>query len=369
MKIVLPALLSFLVCRVRAQAGVPPTTLHHRSYFYVGGQYVTQGNSTIMEGAMYVERLAPERVTQPFPLLILHGLAMTGTNFLNTPDGRQGWGDFFLSKGYEIYLIDQPVRARSPFQAGIDGPQSTFTTFSVESLFTATERFKLWPQATLHTQWPGNGSMGDPVFDAFYASTVPSLVSQEETSVKMKNAGPALLDKIGPVILMVHSQAGFLGWVLGDSRPDLVKSIVALEPSGPPFVNVILPPVGPARPFGLTEIPITYDPPVSSPEDLKREVVDIGNSSLFTCFQQAAPARKLINLVNIPTLVVTSETGFHAVYDSCTVNYLQQAGIGVEHIKLEDVGLHGNGHMMFMEKNSIEIAGLVEQWIAKTNTK
>lgn len=39
--------------------------------------------------------------------------------------------------------------------------------------------------------------MGDPIFDSFYASTVPSLVSEEETAVRMRNAGPALLDKIG----------------------------------------------------------------------------------------------------------------------------------------------------------------------------
>jgi hypothetical protein len=30
---------------------------------------------------------------------------MTGTNFLNTPDGRLGWGDFFLSQGYEVRRV------------------------------------------------------------------------------------------------------------------------------------------------------------------------------------------------------------------------------------------------------------------------
>jgi len=39
--------------------------------------------------------------------------------------------------------------------------------------------------------------MGDATFDSFYASTVPSLVSDKETSEKIKSAGPALLDKIG----------------------------------------------------------------------------------------------------------------------------------------------------------------------------
>lgn len=316
---------------------------------------------------MYVERLTPQRVTQPFPLLVIHGHAMTGTNFLNTPDGRPGWGDFFLSKGYEVYIVDQPVRGRSAFQADVNGPQSTYDTFTIESRFTATQRFKLWPQATLHTQWPGNGSMGDVTFDSFYASTVPSLVSEEETSAKIKDVGPVLLDKIGPVILLTHSQSGPLGWVLGDSRPNLVKSIVALEPSGPPFINVIFPPVAPARPFGITETPVTYDPPISSADDLKAIVAS--NTSLFTCFQQAPPARKLLNLMKIPILVVTSEASYHAVYDGCTVNYLKQAGVGVEHINLGEAGIHGNAHMMFMEKNNIEIAEMLESWIAKTNAR
>jgi len=77
-------------------------TLHRRDYFYVGGDYVPQGNSTIASGQIYVEHLVPERVTQPLPLVMIHGHGMTGTNFLNTPDGRPGWGDYFLSEGFEV---------------------------------------------------------------------------------------------------------------------------------------------------------------------------------------------------------------------------------------------------------------------------
>jgi hypothetical protein len=32
------------------------------------------------------------------------------------------------------------------------------------------------------------------------------------------------------------------------------------------------------------------------------------------------------------------------------------AGVSVDHVRLEDVGIHGNGHMMFMEKNNMHIA-------------
>ncbi|KAG6918211.1 hypothetical protein DXG01_015804 [Tephrocybe rancida] len=340
-------------------------TLHRRSYFYVGERFTAQGNLSIAAGQIYVEHLTPQKVTQPLPLLIIHGHGMTGTNFLNTPDGRPGWADYFLSKGYEVYLVDQPSRGRSPWQKNIDGVQSAFDTFTIESHFTATQLHNLWPQASLHTQWPGNGSLGDPVFDNFFASTVPSLDDETETATKIRVAGSALLDKIGPVILLTHSQSGPHGWVLGDARPSEVKAIVALEPSGPPFMNAVFPPLTAARKFGLTDIPVEYSPPVTSPDDIAR--VTVSSSPSFTCFEQASPPRKLVNLANIPILVVTSESSYHSIYDDCTVQYLTQAGVRVDHISLGDVGIHGNGHMMFMEKNGLQIVDeVVQKWISKT---
>ncbi|KAF9036061.1 alpha/beta-hydrolase [Hymenopellis radicata] len=263
-------------------------TLHTRSYFYVGQTYSSAGPSAIAHGQMYVERLTPAEVTQPYPLLFLHGGGMTGTNLLAAMDGGPGWADYFLAQGYEVYITDQPARGRSAYQSGIDGPQSVFATSYIESRFTATEQHGLWPQASLHTQWPGNGSVGDPFFDNFYASTVPSLSSNEETSVKTKAAGSLLLDRIGPVILMTHSQSGQLGWILGDARPNLVKAIVALEPIGPPFTSAVLPPITAARPYGLTEIPLLYSPSINSAEDLEREVV-YTDESMDVAFARLLP--------------------------------------------------------------------------------
>ncbi|KAJ7781660.1 alpha/beta-hydrolase [Mycena metata] len=317
-------------------------TLHRRTYSYVGQKYTSDGDLTIAADQMYVEHLTPAEVTQPLPLLLIHGMGMTGTNFLNTPDGRLGWADYFLSQGYELYIVDQPARARSPWQPS----QSHFTA------------------AVLHTQWPGNGSMGDPTFDKFFASIVPSLNSSTEEAQKINDAGSLLLDQIGPVIVITHSQAGPFGWDLANSRPNQVKAIVALEPAGPPFINAIFPPFTPARIFGVTDIPIAYDPPISSPSELVPAVVN--QIQGVTCFEQKAPARKLVNLLHIPVLTVTSESSYHAQYDNCTVNYLRQAGVNVEHIRLENVGIHGNAHMFFMEKNGIQVANeVIQPWIAK----
>ncbi|KAG6849946.1 hypothetical protein H0H93_003318 [Arthromyces matolae] len=287
---------------------------------------------------------------------------MTGTNFLNTPDGRLGWADYFLNEGYTLYIVDQPSRGRSPWQQNIDGVQSAFDTFTIESRFTATQFHNLWPQASLHTQWPGNGSIGDPIFDAFFTSTVPSLNNETETAMKVKAAGSALLDKIGGhVILLTHSQSGPHGWNLGDARPSQIKAIIALEPSGPPFVNAIFPPFTPAREFGITDIPIRYSPPVTSPDQVAR--IAVSSIPGFTCFQQRSPPRKLTNLAKIPVLMITSESSYHSIYDNCTAQYLIQAGVSVDHVHLENIGIHGNGHMMFMERNGLQIAGVVHDWI------
>ncbi|KAG7445917.1 alpha/beta-hydrolase [Guyanagaster necrorhizus] len=341
--------------------------LHYRSYFYVGQSYDTQNGSTVAHGAMYVEHLVPARVTQPFPLVFIHGRDMTGTNLLETIDGEPSWADYFLGEGYQLYLVDAPARGRSAWQQSIDGPQSILDTTYIESRFTATERYNIWPQAALHTQWPGTGSVGDPIFDNFYAATVPSLVSELESSEKIKVAGTALLDQIGPAIIMVHSQAGSFGWILADARPSLVKALIALEPIGPPFMNAVFPPLTAARPYGVTETPLQYLPPINSSDELVRDLVYHDTSVNVFCYHQASPARQLVNLIGIPTLMVTSESGYHTLYDNCTAQYLLQAGVAVEHINLPGVGIYGNGHMMFMERNRKQIArDVVHKWLLKT---
>jgi len=143
-----------------------------------------------------------------------------------------------------------------------------------------------------------------------------------------------------------------------------VKAIVALEPIGPPFINAIFPPLASTRPYGLTEIPIQFQPPVYSPTDIK--TVNVSSAANYTCIQQTSPTRQLVNLASIPVLVITSESGYHAVYDACTVDFLRTAGVPVDHVALQDVGIFGNGHMMFMESNSWQIADeVVNRWLVK----
>ena len=98
---------------VSASAQESPLTLAKHGYFFVGGQYVQSGGKEVMAGQMYVEYLTPEKNTHPYPIVMIHGTAQTGSNFIGTPDGRPGWAHNFLAHGYRVYVVDQVGRARS----------------------------------------------------------------------------------------------------------------------------------------------------------------------------------------------------------------------------------------------------------------
>jgi pimeloyl-ACP methyl ester carboxylesterase len=342
------------------------SAIARRGYFYIGGSYIGEPGKQLMHGQIYVEVLTPRHPRQRYPLLLIHGAAQTATNWMGTPDGRPGWADYFVQQGYTVYMIDQPARGRSAWLPDIDGKLATFPAEAIESRFTAPQDFNLWPQAKLHNQWPGTGRIGDATFDAFYATQVPYVADAAETQRANQQAVAALLDRIGPAIVLTHSQSGAFGWLIADARPKLVKAVVAVEPAGPPFQNEVLGNEK-ARAWGLTDIPIAYDPPVKDPGELKIEQQQQPDGpDLVRCWQQQGPARKLANLTGIPMMVMTTEASYHAAYDHCTAKYLTQAGVNVTALRLGDHGIHGNGHMVMIEKNNLQVAGLITDWLAHT---
>lgn len=285
-------------------------------------------------------------------------------NWLNKPDGGSGWASYFLSQGYECYIIDQAFRGRSLWVPA-DGTRQTFSAQNVQGRFTAPELYRTWPQAKLHTQWPGSGTVGDPVFDAYFASTVPSVEDDATQETAVREAGAHLLDRIGkPVILVGHSQGGPMVWATADTRPHLIHSIVALEPAGPPFHDTGAEDET-ARAYGLASVPLAYSPSAPDSTGFNVETVEPNSTDLVTCYTQAEDSspRQLINLSKFPVLVVTAEASYHAQYDWCTVRFLRSAGVKTDHLELAKEGIHGNGHMMFLEKNSDDIAAAIEKWM------
>jgi pimeloyl-ACP methyl ester carboxylesterase len=174
----------------------------------------TDSNQMAMTGQLYVEKLSPRPASSnaPLPIIFIAGAAQTGTNFLDTPDGRPGWASYFVSKGHTVYLSDQPARGRSFWYPGQGSLGTIGSPDLVSDIFTdVSNNGDQWPQAKLHMQWPGTGRIGDPTFDTFYRSQMQfqtdRLLSEEQNA----QAYTALVDLIGSCYVISHSQAGAYG--------------------------------------------------------------------------------------------------------------------------------------------------------------
>jgi pimeloyl-ACP methyl ester carboxylesterase len=342
-------------------------------FFYAGGHYVGEPGKEIMDGAEYVEVMVPKKVRRAYPIVFLHGAGQTGTDWLQTPDGRAGWAYYFIKQGYVVYMVDYPARGRSAYVPSADGSLTIRTAPQLEQIWTALPELGDWPQAKKYTQWPSDapnkGKIGDPVFDNFAKTQVQFLQGNTQDKLNL-DAHMALLDMIGtPVILITHSQGGFFGWEIADARPKLVKAIITAEPGGPPIQSVDTAKQtynGKGMAWGLTNLPLHYDPPANDSSELQVELeAKSDGPGLVPCWLQKEPARKLVNLRDIPVLDVSGEASYHRVFDSCVPKWLNQAGVKTTYVKLEDVGLPGNAHEMMLEKNSDGIAAFFESWIQK----
>jgi pimeloyl-ACP methyl ester carboxylesterase len=340
-------------------------------WFFVGGHYVDTPGGTVMTGQMYTEDLTPAKVTHKYPIVLIHGGGGTGATYEKTADGRPGWAYDYAARGFRVYVVDQPSRGRSIQDTKIDGSVVRDTVKSVENRLTLFQDFNMWPQARLHTQWPGTGKPGDPAFDNFLATRVTTLADNGKMEELTTHAVLALLDKIGPAIVQTHSQSGAYGWRIADARPKLVKALVQVEPNGPPYKEISY--VGPpawfgaekvGRPWGLTNGPLTFAPPIADPTELTFVQQDKADApDLARCWEQAAPAHRLPVLGTVKILMVSSEASYHAPYDHCTSKFLDQAGVRHDWIRLAKVGIHGNGHDMMLEKNSAAISAVMANWL------
>lgn len=349
-----------------APAGhVGALNIEKQGIFFVGGEYDNPVNPTSMSKQMYVRYQIPVKSggapSTTYPVVMIHGGGQQSTTYTGTPDDRSGWADYFLKSGWPVYTVDQPGRGRSTYVDSAYGPRGVPGILGLEDRFTAPGRVRAWPQAALHTQWPGTGVHGDAAFDQFIASQVGGMETllQEQLTTR---ALVALLEKIGPAVLVTHSQSGPHGWNVADARPDLVKAIIAAEPNGPPFYTDANTAID--RPWGIGRLPMHFNPAATAASDISivQEAVADG-PGLFKCWKQTEPARQLVNLARVPILLVTGEGSFRAQYDHCTAKFLTQAGVKNDHVRLESVGIHGNGHMMMIEKNNLDIAAYMDKWL------
>ena len=110
-----------------------PIALRDMGSFHVGGRLVeisgkpvkevtfTPGgvpakvdpNGTYQVEQMYVQYFLPANEKGAYPLLMWHGGGLTGVTYETTPDGREGWLNYFLRKGWAVYNSDAVERGRA----------------------------------------------------------------------------------------------------------------------------------------------------------------------------------------------------------------------------------------------------------------
>jgi len=325
----------------------PDPVTSRRGFFWTGIERVQSQYGTVVRGPMYVEWEEPVEVTQPYPIVLIHGGGGQGLDWMQTYDGRPGWAPLLVQRGYKVYVVDRPGHGRSSFHPDVIAPMGAPFPFEagVGIFRSPTEGPMSHPTAHLHTQWPGTGEDDDPALEAIIVSSgpVPELKVSQELD---QSRGAELLDRIGPAVVMAHSLGGPAGWLIADARPDLVKALVEIEPVGPPFAEN--PQLGLTLDYGLTAAPLTYDPPVDDPAEL------------------GGKPRRLPNVARVPIAYVSSPASPFVHFHDAMVDFLKEAGCDVTSLKLSEQGVEGNGHAMMLEKNNAEALEPIARWIEAT---
>lgn len=159
-----------------------------------------------------------------YPIVMWHGAGQFSKTRETTPDGREGFQNIFLRRGFSTYLVDQPRRGG----AGRSMAETTVKPTADEQLWFNQFRVGIWPNYFDSVQFSRDPEALNQYFRAMTPNTGPFDMDV------VSNAVAKLFEKIGPGILFTHSQGGGPGWLTA-IKSDKVKAIVAFEP-GSSFV-------------------------------------------------------------------------------------------------------------------------------------
>ncbi len=339
-------LLGIALLSVTAFAFQKPVTIKEQGSFMAGGTVVTApgvykdseprnyDGETLHGDHAYVFYQKPVNAKKN-SIVFLHGYGQSGKSWETTPDGRDGFQNIFLEKGYSTYIVDQPRRGR----AG----QST-----IPRNLTATPDDQLWYDNFRIGQWPGiydNASVprDEKSREQFFRQMTPDTGDFNQKIIT--DAMVKVFEKSGNGVLVTHSAGGGPGWDTAINS-DKVKGVIALEPGTFPFPKGKLPEVEkttspfPAKGYEvsdtefkkLTKIPIV----VYFGDNIPTELTD--NWGLDNWRIRVNLAKKWEKLMN-------------------------EAGGDVKVIMLPEIGIKGNTHFMMADLNNREVADAMEKWM------
>ena len=112
--------------------------------------------------AMFVQYILPADRKHEYPIVMIHGGGGQGTDWMETPDGRDGWVDYFVADGWDVYVVDRPGHGRSQSNPSCgNGMVGTANSQLISRLSTSDP--KVWP-----------GGAPTPTNDAVVAWTASS---------------------------------------------------------------------------------------------------------------------------------------------------------------------------------------------------
>lgn len=308
--------------------------------FAVGGTVMTDSLGHTYHGDhAYVFYQKPADARK-YPLVFAHGVGQFSKTWETTPDGREGFQNIFLRRGFSTYLVDQPRRGN----AGRGTETVTLSPVFDEEVWFNRFRLGVWPDYFEGVQF----SRDKDALDQYFRQMTPNVGSTDFEVYS--DAYAALFDKIGPAVFVTHSQGGPVGWrTLLKTRN--IKGIVSYEPGGGiPFPEGQVPEEGkiltlsrktegievPMSDFmAYTEIPIIVYYGDNLPETDERP-------ELYEWTRRLHLMRKWAQMLN-------------------------ELGGDVTVVHLPEAGLHGNTHFPFSDLNNLEVADLLSAWLHEKN--
>ena len=309
-----------------------PLTIKSQGSFFVGGETRTtnppnQGPQDVTVNQMYVQYQEPMNGARHVPVVMVHGCCLSSKTWETTPDGRMGWNEYFLRKDRPVYMADQVSRARSGFDATIinevkagTAKPSQLPNVLMASHQTAWAVFRFgpeFPKAFDDEQFPVKAA------DELYKQMIPDFNAVLPMPNPTWKDMAALAVQLHGAILMGHSESGFYPEEAAMIDPSGIKGIISIEMGCTTTLK-------PDQISKLSKIPIL----VMFGDHLdgvKGRFGSIWPDNLKTC--------------------------------ATFVKQVKDAGGNAELMELPKLGIHGNSHMLMQDKNNLQLADLILNWI------
>jgi len=270
-----------------------------------------------------------------FPLVMWHGIGQFSKTWETTPDGREGYQNIFLRRGFGVYLIDQPRRGN----AGRSMVEANITPTPDEQGWFGTFRVGIWPDYFEGVQFARDPETLNQYFRQMAPNIGPIDINVNSDAVS------ALFDKIGPAILITHSHSGGMGWAAVIKNQN-IKAIVSYEPGS----GFLFPEGEVAAPIPMAGGTLTaFGVPLSDFMKLTRIPIVIYYGDFI-------PEKPIDN---------PGQDGWRARLEMARLwrDAVNRHGGDVTVVHLPEIGIKGNTHFPFSDLNNIEIADLMSEWL------